>query len=864
MIPTWGTTTGANAVLNSADLLIPLTHSLVADKSPGDATATFTRATTATVRNNDGYLVTAVSGEVRFEGARRVRNIIGNSQDFAAAYWLKSGAAISASDTITAPDGTLTADTLTASAGNVTHFLYKSGLTVSAGRHVQSWHVKYIGHRWVVIQNYDGTTSWEGSFDLLNGVVGAVDAGALSTIESLGDSWYRITLSSVYVASTGAYSVLALNNSDSATIQTWNAAGTESVGVWGHQLEDVTAQTTQTAGEYVSVGALDYRSTQDPLYLSLPGTAGHYASTPDTAFGTGNVDFRVKIAATSYAPVANNGLIVKDSGGAGGRSFIWRIAATTGVMTFFMSNDGNSLGAAVSSAAISTTAGQDVYLRFTRVAADGKSNFYTSTDGTTWTQSGSADQVMYAGVGLYDVGTELRIGQESGSAAPFSGKIYQAQIYNTIGGTTPVVDFNPQRDATTPTGTITSTTTSEVWTINGASSVVRNAAYHGSMVDGVKAYDTDRSGNPISTSGSYPLVGYVPWEARTNLCLQSNAFTTTWLNTADSILQNSIGPDGTTSAWTLTDTSAVAARYLLQDIALTAAQYTASVFVKKTTGAQASYPVMFVYYGGGLLGAPITIDTSNGVATVWTAYTGFTMLSGRSATVTSHNADYWRVTSTFTATAATYRMSMFPAGTTNPIQSTGVEDITAQGSAVFYGAQVELGSFATPYIPTTTIAVARNADVLTYTGAGISALAGAPHTVFAEIIPRDITSASSILIVDNGTTDNRTFLLDSTAVADKGRLFVASGGATQADLEAGTMVNSVPYRMAGAVATNSARFAGAGSVSAEDTSVTLPAGLTTLRIGLNTAGTSSANCPVRNVRVWDRALSSSELQAITA
>ena len=47
-------------------------------------------------------------------------------------------------------------------------------------------------------------------------------------------------------------------------------------------------------------------------------------------------------------------------------------------------------------------------------------------------------------------------------------------------------------------------------------------AYHGSMVDGVKCYDTDRSGNPISTSGSYPLVGYVPWPARTNHFLNSS------------------------------------------------------------------------------------------------------------------------------------------------------------------------------------------------------------------------------------------------------------------------------------------------------------------------------------------------------
>ncbi len=48
-------------------------------------------------------------------------------------------------------------------------------------------------------------------------------------------------------------------------------------------------------------------------------------------------------------------------------------------------------------------------------------------------------------------------------------------------------------------------------------------AYHGSMLDGIKAFPYDRSGNPIPRTGSYPLVGYVPWEARTNHFLNSGA-----------------------------------------------------------------------------------------------------------------------------------------------------------------------------------------------------------------------------------------------------------------------------------------------------------------------------------------------------
>ena len=51
----------------------PLTTTLVPVRA-GDPTFTFTRATTAYVADNEGILRNAMSGEARFQGARRVRN----------------------------------------------------------------------------------------------------------------------------------------------------------------------------------------------------------------------------------------------------------------------------------------------------------------------------------------------------------------------------------------------------------------------------------------------------------------------------------------------------------------------------------------------------------------------------------------------------------------------------------------------------------------------------------------------------------------------------------------------------------------------------------------------------------------------
>jgi hypothetical protein len=128
--------------------------------------------------------------------------------------------------------------------------------------------------------------------------------------------------------------------------------------------------------------------------------------------------------------------------------------------------------------------------------------------------------------------------------------------------------------------------------------------------------------------------------------------------------------------------------------------------------------------------APVTIDTSNGIATAWTDFAPYTIASGFSATCKSFNADFWRVEITFTGTAVNWMFYVVPAGTTNPTQSTGSVDPAVQGSAVFYGAQVELGSFASSYIPTTTATVTRAADANRYDSSINYTLVG---SAYAEI-----------------------------------------------------------------------------------------------------------------------------------
>lgn len=211
---------------------------------------------------------------------------------------------------------------------------------------------------------------------------------------------------------------------------------------------------------------LDYSGTK---YGWLPGVAGNYFSTPDSVAAsiTGDIDIRVKAALVDWTPTAYSVLIDKWTV-AGGLSYQFYVAITSGKLVLSVSPDGTTTTgySAFSTVAPTVTNGGVLWCRVTRVAATGKVNFYTSSNGVTWTLLGAAD-VSTTASAIADTAAPVEIGIQNGSASPLNGRVYQAQIYNTIGGTTPVVDFDPSRWSS---GTTFTASTGEVWTINSTGS----------------------------------------------------------------------------------------------------------------------------------------------------------------------------------------------------------------------------------------------------------------------------------------------------------------------------------------------------------------------------------------------------------
>lgn len=219
-----------------------------------DSRVTFTRGTTATFVGSNGLIQTAAIDAPRFdydpatlapkgllvEEART--NIFTYSQQFDDILWLKGigyNSTVTANST-TAPDGTLTADTLVADSGGGTGsvIIARAQPIISGTSYTMTFFAKANTLSWIRFFLLSYTTPGNGGayFNLSgNGSVGTVDAGYTAAISPFGNGWYRCSLSfTAGVSITGEMRLLLANaNNDTAVARN----GTSSVFIWGAQLE---------------------------------------------------------------------------------------------------------------------------------------------------------------------------------------------------------------------------------------------------------------------------------------------------------------------------------------------------------------------------------------------------------------------------------------------------------------------------------------------------------------------------------------------------------------------------------------------------------------------------------------------------
>lgn len=288
-----------------------------------------------------------------------------------------------------------------------------------------------------------------------------------------------------------------------------NAYGLE----WGSSL---------TAGLRTDTGATSGTASTFNVgepFLSLPGSSGNYANTPDAAALdiTGDIDIRAKIAPDDWTPAANQRIVAKHVATGNQRSYLFSLL-TTGALSLSWWTDGSTMVTTTSSANLSSlTNGTRKWVRATLDVDNGASNaaanFYTSDDGVTWTQLGTT-QLTGATTSIFASTSTLELGsRDGGTDGLFAGKIYEAVVMNGIAGSEvahPVATLSGITDATGRVWTVQGTAFLSIDTAHGLQAYMQVTAFTGTDATIKLQHSRDNSTWTDVTGGAFAAVTGAP------------------------------------------------------------------------------------------------------------------------------------------------------------------------------------------------------------------------------------------------------------------------------------------------------------------------------------------------------------------
>lgn len=256
--------------------------------------AQFTRASSAWRTNRYGAVERVSAGVLRhdydagsgeYKGwlmEAQATNVLLYSEQLDAGTWGKDGSTIGANVAV-APDGTLSADKVQASAANASHGVYQV-VSWTATTYTVSVYVKAVEYLWAFVQTDDGTGK-RAYYNLSDGTLGTVATGVTADIRPAGNGWWRLTHTRTMTAGTGSIYLGIANGNNAGTFA---GNGTYGIAVWGAMLE-----AGNDASSYIQTGAATVTRAAD--VLSVPVSA----SWLNSAEGTVAVSFTPTAAGTS-------------------------------------------------------------------------------------------------------------------------------------------------------------------------------------------------------------------------------------------------------------------------------------------------------------------------------------------------------------------------------------------------------------------------------------------------------------------------------------------------------------------------------------------------------------------------------------
>tara|TARA_R110002124_G_scaffold28309_1_gene100085 strand:+ start:38 stop:1600 length:1563 start_codon:yes stop_codon:yes gene_type:complete len=346
------------------------------------------------------------------------------------------------------------------------------------------------------------------------------------------------------------------------------------------------------------------------------------------------------------------------------------------------------------------------------------------------------------------------------------------------------------------------------------------------------------------TGGGCPHILAEPM--RTNLVPYSEDFSS-WTTVSATLTPNQLSPDGTNNAYIVEDDNASGSGYEKVDVTITttATPCTLSVFIKKKTSSVSAYSGIQMGTGFSYL----IFDSYNGT------YNQSSNTNYDSIEVENFNSDWWRLKLTATVTTST-RVALWGA-----ISSNGTTiSPSATGSETFWGAQLEVGSYATSYIPTNGEAagVTRNQDI--FTRDGIGSLIGSEGVFYAEFKVLHNYQQQSISISD-GTINTRVLIYATSGGVIRGQIKGSTSvGVNDASGATATDFNKVAIRYKDNRVDLSVN--GATIVTSTITNIS-PTTLNQLSFTAGVAGSGAFEGQVRNIQVYDSWLTDDQLTSLT-
>lgn len=340
--------------------------------------------------------------------------------------------------------------------------------------------------------------------------------------------------------------------------------------------------------------------------------------------------------------------------------------------------------------------------------------------------------------------------------------------------------------------------------------------------------------------------GLLVEESRTNHMPYSSDFNS-WSKTNVTVSPDvAVSPDGTANADLVYPNAASSALYGVRVSrtigGLSSAQYTNSVYVKYS-----GWQWIYITDASGTLHG--WFDVKNGAIGV----TG-----GNTLTINSAGNGWYRVT---VARAVNAVLTYFYINFADANNSTNVTPNGTNG-VYLYGAQTEPGAFATSYIPTTTTALTRNADVATMTGTNLTDWCDTTKgTILSQQAVAQFNAANTIYAYSLGSAAAvEVYAGMSTAGANQFTVVNTTNQANFAGFSAGTL--NTPQKVCGYYQANKFAASANGIAGGTDVSGTVPT-INKLVFGARNDGARVLNGWIQKFSYWPFTLTTSEVTAFS-